>query len=152
MYPFGAKGLMMSLVVLPLSASWIVGADLPRASRGFVEKHCLECHDAETRKGGLDLSSLKFEPRNATNFSRWVLVHDRVRNGEMPPKKKARPEAQELEAFTKQLASGLVSVERVRITKEGRATRRRLNRYEYENALRDLLQAPWLQVRDWLPE
>ena len=34
----------------------------------------------------------------------------------------------------------------------GRATQRRLNRYEYENALRDLLHAPWLQIRDSLPE
>jgi len=38
------------------------------------------------------------------------------------------------------------------MAREGRATRRRLNRYEYENALRDLLHAPWLQVRDSLPE
>src|SRR3989449_7037241 len=70
----------------------------------------------------------------------------------MPPKKKPRPEAAELEAFTKSLSSSLVSVERARMAKEGRATRRRLNRYEYENALRDLLHAPWLQVRDSLPE
>ncbi len=36
--------------------------------------------------------------------------------------------------------------------REGRSTQRRLNRGEYENALRDLLQAPWLQVKDQLPE
>ncbi len=29
---------------------------------------------------------------------------------------------------------------------------RRLNRYEYENYLKDLLQLPWLQIRDMLPE
>ena len=81
-----------------------------------------------------------------------MLVHDRVNDGEMPPKKQARPEASELEAFTRSLSSSLVSVEQARIAKEGRATRRRLNRYEYENALRDLLHAPWLQVRDSLPE
>jgi hypothetical protein len=28
---------------------------------------------------------------------------------------------------------------------------RRLNRYEYENALRDLLNVPWAQVKDRLP-
>ena len=38
------------------------------------------------------------------------------------------------------------------MSNEGRSTQRRLNRYEYENALRDLLQAPWLQVKDSLPE
>ncbi len=35
---------------------------------------------------------------------------------------------------------------------QGRAVLRRLNRYEFENSLRDLLQAPWLQLRDSLPE
>src|SRR5262245_19552882 len=135
MYSFGAQGLMISLALLGLSVSMTAGGELPRTSRAFVKKHCLECHDAETRKGGLDLSLLKFEPGISTNFSRWVLVHDRVTKGEMPLKKKARPEAQELEAFTKPLSSALASAERDRIAKEGRATRRRLNRYEYENAL-----------------
>src|SRR5947208_4930492 len=130
----------------------VMAGDGPVAVRQFVEKNCVECHDADTKKGGLDLSALKFDPANLTNFSRWVLVQDRVSNGEMPPKKKPRPEASELEAFTKSLSLSLVSVEQARRAREGRATRRRLNRYEYENALRDLLHAPWLQVRDSLPE
>ncbi len=130
----------------------LAAADLPPASRRFVEKHCVECHDAEVKKGGLDLTALKLDPANPTNFSTWVLVHDRVMLGEMPPKKKTRPETTELEAFTKSLSSSLVAAEQTRTAKEGRATRRRLNRYEYENALRDLLHAPWLQVRDSLPE
>ncbi len=120
--------------------------------RPFLEKHCVECHDAETKKGDLDLTALKFEFANPTNFSKWVLVHDRVASGEMPPKKKARPETAESELFLKLLASSLTTTEQARLAKEGRATQRRLNRYEYENALRDLLHAPWLQVRDSLPE
>jgi hypothetical protein len=35
---------------------------------------------------------------------------------------------------------------------EGRSVWRRLNRYEYENALRDLLHLPWLEVKDRLPQ
>src|SRR5262245_16732328 len=130
----------------------VIAEGLPRASRQFVQKHCLECHDIDTKKGGLDLTELKFDPANSTNFSRWVLVHDRVQNGEMPPKKKARPEPAEADAFIRFLSTSLSAAERARAAKEGRATRRRLNRYEYENALRDLLHAPWLQVRDSLPE
>lgn len=130
----------------------VIAGELPQASHHFIQQHCAECHDAETKKGGLDLTALKLDLANSTNFSKWVLVHDRASNGEMPPKKKARPDAAELEAFTKTLASSLVSAEQQSIAKEGRATQRRLNRYEYENALRDLLHAPWLQVRDSLPE
>ena len=126
--------------------------DLPRASRQFVEQYCVECHDAETKKGGLDLTALQYDSANSTNFSIWVLVHDRVANGEMPPKKKARPDSAVAEGFIKALASSLTEAEEARAAKEGRATQRRLNRYEYENALRDLLHAPWLQVRNSLPE
>jgi hypothetical protein len=118
----------------------------------YLRNHCVECHDAETQKGGLDLTTLRFDAANVTNFARWVLVHDRVAAGEMPPKKKPRPEAQALKHFTNALASALIDAEQTRIAAEGRATRRRLNRYEYENALRDLLHAPWLQIRDALPE
>ncbi|HMJ89556.1 MAG TPA: DUF1592 domain-containing protein, partial [Candidatus Acidoferrum sp.] len=120
--------------------------------RPFMEVHCFECHDADTKKGDLDLTALKFDLTSSTNFAKWLTVHDRVATGEMPPKKKARPAANELDAFTNALATALVDVDEQRIAREGRATQRRLNRYEYENALRDLLQTPWLQVKDSLPE
>src|ERR1044071_6908275 len=142
-----ARLMWLCAVVGPVTAG-----ELPREGRQFLEQHCVECHDADTKKGGLDLALLKFYPANATNFSTWVLVHDRVRNGERPPKKKPRPDPEQADAFTKSLASALTEAERARLEKEGRATQRRLNRYEYENALRDLLQAPWLQVRNSLPE
>jgi len=142
-----AKFGLLTAVMAPAMA-----AELPPGARQFLDKHCFECHDAETRKGGLDLTELKLDLANSTNFARWVLVHDRASNGEMPPKKKARPDAAELASFLQSLSSSLVSAEQRHLAKEGRATRRRLNRYEYENALRDLLHAPWLQVRDSLPE
>ena len=122
------------------------------AVEAFLQKHCTECHDPDTKKGGLDLTALKLDLADSTNFSKWVLVHDRVSSGEMPPKKKARPDAAELKAFLASLSAPLVSAEEARTAKEGRSTLRRLNRYEYEYALRDLLHAPWLQIRDTLPE
>ncbi|MGZ8898704.1 MAG: DUF1592 domain-containing protein, partial [Limisphaerales bacterium] len=127
-------------------------ADLPHSAHQFVQKHCSECHDADMQKAGLNLVNLDFNPANSTNFPKWVLIHDRVDHGEMPPAKKERPSPAELDSFKKWLSSSLAAADEKRIAKEGRATRRRLNRYEYENALRDLLQAPWLQIRDSLPE
>lgn len=138
-----------SLFLALAAAAW---GGVPPATRPFLERHCVACHDAEARKGGLDLTALEFSPADVTNFSKWVLVHDRVQSGEMPPKKKARPGAEETEAFLKIISTPLIAAEQARTAAEGRATRRRLNRYEYENALRDLLHAPWLQIRDTLPE
>src|SRR5436309_7393782 len=81
----------LCLVVAVASAS--PGASLPPNDRQFLEKHCFECHDSEMKKGGLDLTALKFDPANSTNFSEWVLVHDRVSKGEMPPKRKVKRQA-----------------------------------------------------------
>ena len=47
---------------------------------------------------------------------------------------------------------GVDCLDQVHAALEGRATQRRLNGYEYENALRDLLSAPWLQIRGQFPD
>jgi len=130
----------------------LAATSLPRGVQPFIDENCAECHDKDAAKAGLDLTSLKFDPSTTTNFSEWVLVHDRVSKGEMPPKNKSRPDAAATAAFLKALSSPLAEADRARMAKEGRATERRLNRYEYENALRDLLHAPWLQIRNSLPE
>src|SRR5665213_4485028 len=119
----------------------------------FVSKNCVECHDADSKKGDLDLTVFKFDLANTTNFSEWVKVHDRVASGEMPPpKKKERPNAKDLQAFTNELSTALTTADRAQVAREGRATERRLNRYEYEETLRDLLSLPYLDVKELLPE
>ena len=85
------------------------GADAP--TRVFIEKHCAECHDAETKKGNLDLTSLQPDFADAENFARLVKVYDRIESGEMPPKKKPRPPAKETAAMTKWLRTSLAGAE-----------------------------------------
>ncbi len=128
------------------------GQGAPRDLDRFIAKHCVECHDADTKKGGLDLKALKFDLADRANFNTWVTVHDRVYAGEMPPKKQARPAAAELRSFTNSLAAALMAADRAQVAKEGRATQRRLNRYEYEETLRDVLSLPYLEVKEFLPE
>lgn len=148
--PFPLRSLSAGLWSSVL-AFWVLAqpAPLPRA---FLEQHCVDCHDAETRKGGLDLTALPSDTGTGASFSRWVLIHDRVERGEMPPAKRTPPTATDRTNFLTQLSRSLIAVDRDRVTRDGRATQRRLNRYEYENTLRDLLHLPWLQVRDALPE
>jgi len=59
--------------------------------RSFLEKHCAECHGADDPKGGLNLVDLKPDFRDPRTFATWTKVHDRVEDGEMPPKKKRQP-------------------------------------------------------------
>ena len=138
---------MLILAALPLRA-----AVAPPDIAAFVENYCAKCHNDVDKESNLDLTSVPFALDDPANFQRWAAVHDRLNAGEMPPKKKKRPEAAELEQFIHRLASSLEAQEQKSAVQQGRATQRRLNRYEFENALRDLLHAPWLQVRNELPE
>ncbi|PAW84794.1 MAG: hypothetical protein B9S33_11080 [Pedosphaera sp. Tous-C6FEB] len=144
-----AAALVATLACLPSPGQ---AAEVPASAREFLKRHCTECHDADARKGGLDLTALKFDLSDAKVSARWVTLHDRVRDGEMPPKKKARPDAAATEQFLSALGGHLVAADQQRAATEGRATWRRLNRFEYENAVRDLLDAPWLKIKEGLPE
>ena len=68
------------LCVLPISA--VQSQTVPPQ----IEQSCIECHDDETKKGGLDLTALKFDLADGATRERWVRVFDRVEKGEMPPK------------------------------------------------------------------
>ena len=130
---------------------WLTAAAV--ASSDFKAKYCTGCHNGAAKAGGLDLAGFPFEPSNPANFAEWVKVHDRLRAGEMPPKAVTnRPDAREQEAFLRDLAASLTAAERQTAAAVGRATERRLNTSEYENALRDLLHAPWLQLKGQFPE
>ncbi len=113
----------------------------------FFENHCIECHDETTKKGGLDLDALSRNPADAETLRRWVRVFDRVESGEMPPKKKERPEAKALTAFLAALEGPLASADRAQRS----VARRRLNRAEYENTVRDLFLVR-AEVAAMLPE
>ena len=127
-------------------------AATPPQIQDLIGSHCTDCHDQATKKGGLDLTALKFDLNDPKSFAMWVKVHDRVMEHEMPPKKKEQPEEAAREQFLKAIAGPLSATDEAKVKTEGRATWRRMNRYEYENTLRDLLGAPWLQVKDMLPE
>jgi hypothetical protein len=130
------------------------GAAAPlQPDAAFLKSHCQGCHDGADPAGGLDLAALRFEPGERDNFVTWVKVHDRLRAGEMPPpERKRRPGRREVNAFLGDLAAALTAREQENTARDGRTILRRLNRYEYENAMRDLFGAPWLQLKDQLPE
>jgi hypothetical protein len=138
------------LLAIPLLLPATLSAGTPDVS-AFFDSQCMECHDAEMKKGGLDLDSLKWNPADHTNFDRWVKLFDRVERGEMPPAKKPRPEPAALTAFLKSLGTPLHEFDAKRQAESGRTVLRRLNRTEYENTLHDLLAID-TPLREILPE
>jgi mono/diheme cytochrome c family protein len=129
------------------SCALLVAATLAAEPRAFLEKHCFECHDAETKKGGLDLTALRYD---AAKPEKWVLLHDAVAAGEMPPaKRKSRPDPAERAAFVAELGGRLTTD--IAAAHPHRIGLRRLTRQEFENSLKDLLALPRLDITGLLP-
>ena len=144
---------LFGLAALILFAAGPVGAaDSAAPDQAFLSDYCTRCHNDVDKKGRLDLSNLAFDPSDSANRAVWIKVHDRVKAGEMPPRSRPRPDAARQKTFVEGLAQSIVAAERAALAGEGRAMLRRLNRQEYENALRDLLHVPWAQIANRLPE
>lgn len=120
-------------------------------AKKFLARHCAECHDADVQKGGLRVDTLALPPTGADSLNLLVRMHDRVQAGEMPPKKAAQPTTLERQAFLRALGEEIKAAESA-ASVGGRTLVRRMNRVEYEHALRDLLALPLLRVKELLPE
>lgn len=76
-----------------LTALFLLGAlfaeprpsSMPPGLRDFLDRNCVSCHRTANAPEGLDLNSLQFDLEDLSTFSRWVRIHDQVRDGVMPP-------------------------------------------------------------------
>jgi len=127
-------------------------ATKPISAAPLLKASCVPCHNASDPKGGLDLTSLKHDFKNPDNYATWVRIHDRTRNGEMPPKGTLKVSPDQRAKLVAGIAASLTAYDDIRTRTQGRSTWRRMNREEYENTVRDILGAPWLQIKEMLPE
>ena len=104
-----------------------------------IEDRCLACHDADTKKGGINLTPL-LDPANASygkHTKLWIRLEKMVAHGEMPPENKKPLAPAEKQAITDWFRQSFV-------LRDGKAhigptPLRRLTRYEFENTLEDVL-------------
>ena len=138
------------LIGLLLAASVLHADELPAPVASGFKQHCVDCHDGASAEGDLDLTSLAFDLEDSAVRDRWILIHDRIDKGEMPPKPNDLPES-ERALMVRALRRPLAAADRAKIAKSGRGPIRRLNRIEFQQNLRDLLKLPHLDIRDRLP-
>ncbi|MFK7910004.1 MAG: DUF1592 domain-containing protein [Akkermansiaceae bacterium] len=131
---------LMCLLVARLPAqSAFEKKELPKSLEPLLESHCYDCHDDTSEKGDLNLYDMPFDLSSQHKFKIWARVFDRVKDGEMPPKKKKRPAESERVPFLNELNQMLLAADRADIAKRGRVRGRRLTRVEYEHTVQDLL-------------
>ena len=120
----------------------------PSAHRDVVKTYCVTCHNERLKTAGLALDRLNFDDI-AGSAEIWEKVVRRVRAGLMPPAGARRPDALTRNAFVTSIESELDRAWAAR-PDPGRPLLRRLNRAEYANAVRDLLDME-IDVASLLP-
>ncbi|MDF1861041.1 MAG: DUF1592 domain-containing protein [Verrucomicrobiales bacterium] len=141
-----SHGLLLATALLP--CSWTEASEAPtKELSAFFEKHCHECHDDLTTKGGLDLYALSRDLSDPATITQWIRIYDRITDGEMPPPEKPQPSPGEKRIFGETLAPSLASAHE----RQKGTVLRRLNRKEYENTLTDMLGVR-LDIAGSLPE
>ncbi|MDF1740901.1 MAG: DUF1588 domain-containing protein [Verrucomicrobiales bacterium] len=85
-----------------------VHGDFETFAQGFLDRHCLECHDDISTEG--DLNLLDLGPVDETNAAIWKSLWAQVSLQEMPPKKETQPEVIERLQFSDWIVSELQRV------------------------------------------
>lgn len=113
----------------------VAAGDCAAQSRQFLDRYCLSCHNERVKSGGLRLDAAAL-PRVEAGAEFWEKVVRKVRTGVMPPPGMPQPSASERLALLTPLEA---SLDAGRVDPGRTETLRRLNRTEYQNAVRDLL-------------
>ena len=129
----------------------VTAAPLPAPTKAFLQKHCFECHDADMQKGKLRLDTLAPDFNSTVIAEIWGKVFSQLEKHEMPPPKKPQPSDVERQAVLDWLGRELRVASAARQNAEGRVALRRLNRFEYQNTMHDLLGIG-VNLMELLPE
>jgi hypothetical protein len=101
----------------------------------LLEKYCLSCHDSAAAEGGVVLDGFDDGARAKERRSLLIRVADNLRSESMPPEGEPRLDPAEHATLNAWLDAALGTDDQ----KTGRITIRRLNRFEYNNTIRDLI-------------
>jgi hypothetical protein len=129
-------------LILSVAAAWTLAGSLtaaePTSVRDVVGSYCVNCHDADSPKGGLNLASVSAEDIGR-HPEVWERVVRRLTRRQMPPAGRKRPDEDAYLSVVSQLETALDRAAAAKPNPGRTDTIRRLNRTEYQNAIRDLL-------------
>lgn len=136
-----------------LAALWggIVSAEeaelIPEPVQNILFETCLECHDADSEKGGINLDQVSIPWGDAEAVDQWYRVFKVLDYGHMPPPDKPQPTAEE-----KAVLLGFLDAKLRRHTPVGGTLPRRLNRLEYRNTIRTTFRMPDFELPIGFPK
>ncbi len=133
----------------PEQAAAPAASPAPSAEQALLNRYCAGCHNEKTKQGNLVLSTLDVSNVGA-DAERWESVVRKLRARSMPPMGRPRPAEADYDSLVSHLETSLDRVAAANPDPGRTDTFRRLNRTEYQNAIRDLLDLE-IDVEGMLP-
>src|SRR5215471_644871 len=124
--------------VRPASPSAGAAAAPAVSPRRLVDRYCVTCHNERLKTADLKLDRIDVDNPGA-DAEVWEKVVRKVHTGTMPPSNMPQPSQDERRALLTWLEASLDAASAARPNPGRTDTLRRLNRTEYQNAIRDLL-------------
>jgi mono/diheme cytochrome c family protein len=143
----GSIGLILSSV--ETAAPQKETAPTASAPRAVLDQYCVTCHNEKLHTAGLELDKLDVT-NPSVNAEIWERVIEKLRAGSMPPPGRPRPETATYHAVATWLENEIDRTWAASPNPGRIGAVQRLNRTEYNNAIRDLF-ALNLDVKSQLP-
>ena len=109
-----------------------------QSQRQFLDRYCTTCHNDRLKTGGLSLDQVDVS-RPEAQPELWETVVRKLHTGVMPPTNVSQPPQADRLAMLTWLERSLDAAAAAHPSPGRTETLRRLNRTEYQNAIRDLL-------------
>ena len=119
------------------------------SKKAVVNRYCVSCHNSRLKTGGLTLDTLDFDDIGG-QAATWEKVVRKLQAGLMPPAGQPRPDQPTNENLVRWLHAQLDRAAAAHPDPGRTEAFHRLNRAEYQNAIRDLLAVD-LDVASVLP-
>ena len=108
------------------------------SSRELLDRYCVTCHSDRLETAGLSLEQIDVA-HVGPGAETWEKVVQKLRTATMPPSNRPQPPAEARRAMLDWLETSLDAASAAKPDPGRTDTLRRLNRTEYQNAIRDLL-------------
>jgi mono/diheme cytochrome c family protein len=105
--------------------------------QAVLNEYCVTCHNAQLKTASLELDHKDLSRLDLETVA-WESVVRKLRTGMMPPQSARRPDRATLDGVAAWLEAGLDRAA-ARAPNPGSPSLHRMNRHEYANAVRDLL-------------
>lgn len=135
------------ITIVLLMGSMCVGNLLADDPTTILNTYCMDCHDANSQEGGVNLDVTSINWNRREDRAVWERVYRANHEQLMPPPGESQPTVEQRESLAAWLDAKLL-----KHTPIGGTLPRRLNQAEYEATIQDLLHLPDYKLPPGFPK